>query len=98
MKAQRILVRVEDMGQVTIPREITERLGLAAGDLVALVNTPEGVLITPEAIAALEDLDQIGDALRASGVTLEEWIESGREIRAALYREKYGSEPTTEPA
>jgi AbrB family looped-hinge helix DNA binding protein len=98
VNAQRTLVRVEEMGQVTIPREITEHLGLEAGDLVAVVSTPEGVLITPQAVAALEDLDRIGAALRESGVTLEDWIESGREIRGELYREKYGREPTTEPA
>ena len=93
MNDQRTLIRVEEMGQVTVPREMTEHLGLEAGDLVAVVKTPEGVLITPQAIAALDDLDRMGAALRESGVTIEEWIESGREIRGELLREKYGIEP-----
>ena len=36
-------------------------------------------------------LDRIGENLRQEGLTLEELIESGREIRAELIREQYGS-------
>ena len=35
-------------------------------------------------------LDSIGEELRANGVTLDELIESGREIRKDLLREMYG--------
>ena len=35
-------------------------------------------------------LDGIGEALRATGVTLEELIETGREIRWEIIKEKYG--------
>jgi hypothetical protein len=37
----------------------------------------------------LELLDEIGESLRARGITLEELIQSGREIRQELYEEKY---------
>ncbi|GEM_PF-5439616 len=35
-------------------------------------------------------LDAIGEALREQGVTLDELIESGREIRGKLIEEQYG--------
>ena len=34
-------------------------------------------------------LDQIGQALKERGIDLEELIESGREIRGELIKEKY---------
>jgi hypothetical protein len=38
----------------------------------------------------LRALDEMGAALREKGVTLDEWIESGREVRAQLIDERYG--------
>jgi AbrB family looped-hinge helix DNA binding protein len=39
----RKLVRVQEKGQVTIPTEIRKKLGLKRGDLVAVMETPDGV-------------------------------------------------------
>ena len=47
-------------------------------------------MTTPTEAEANAVLDRIGEALRATGVTLEELIESGREIRWELIKEKYG--------
>ena len=41
----RKLVRMQEKGQVTIPREIRKKLGLKRGDLVTVMETPEGVFI-----------------------------------------------------
>ena len=91
------LVRVQDKGQVTLPAAVRRRLGLKKGDLVAVEETSEGVLITPQALLALRDLDRMGAILREQGITLDEWMESGRTIREELYHEKYGSESPTNP-
>jgi antitoxin PrlF len=88
--AERKLVRIQEKGQVTLPADIRKRLGLKKGDLVAVKETPEGVLITPQGVLALRALDEIGKALKEQGITLEDMIESGREIREELYREQYG--------
>ena len=90
MAAERNLVRVQEKGQVTLPAGVRRRLGLKKGDLVAVEDTPEGVLITPQGVLALKALDEIGTALREQGLTLEDMIERGRAIREELYREKYG--------
>ena len=57
----RKLARVQEKGQVTIPREIRKKLGLKRGDLVAVMETPEGVFITPQQVVATKALDRIGD-------------------------------------
>ena len=46
------LVRLQEKGQVTIPTEIRKKLGLKRGDLVAVVETPDGVFLTPQQVVA----------------------------------------------
>ena len=82
--------RVQKKGQVTIPIEIRDRMGIQEGDLIAFVETDEGVLITRQEIAAMRLLNQIGQALKEKGIDLDELIESGRELRGELIKEKYG--------
>jgi len=87
------LSKVQQKGQVTIPLEIRERLGLKKGDLVAFVETDQGVLISPQEVVAMAALDKLGEMLKEKGITLEELIESGREIRGEIVREKYNIDP-----
>ena len=94
---ERNIARVQDKGQVTLPAELRRKLGLKKGDLVAFVETPEGVLISPQEVVATRALNQIGDALRRKGVTLDELIESGREERDALLTEQYDIQTAARP-
>ncbi len=86
----RKLVRIQEKGQVTIPTEIRKKLGLKRGDLVAVMETPEGVFITPQQVVATKALDSIGDILKEKGLSLEELIAQGRDIRTDLLQETYG--------
>ena len=86
----RKLVRIQEKGQVTIPTEIRKKLGLKRGDLVAVVETPEGVFITPQQVVATKALDSIGNILKEQGVSLDDLIALGRDIRTDLIQETYG--------
>ena len=44
-------------------------------------------MISPQEVIASDALDEIGQALKARGLSLEELIESGREIRGELAQE-----------
>jgi AbrB family looped-hinge helix DNA binding protein len=92
--AEQRLVRVQEKGQVTLPAEIRRKLGLKKGDLVAVTETDDGLLITPQQALANRALDRIGAVLREQGLTLEDLIESGREIRGSTIKEKYGLDET----
>jgi antitoxin PrlF len=92
----RKLVRIQEKGQVTIPTEIRKKLGLKRGDLVAVMETPDGVFITPQQVVAAKALDSIGDILKEQGLSLEELIASGREIRTDLVQETYGITETSQ--
>jgi hypothetical protein len=66
-----------------------QEVGLKKGDLVAFVETGQGVLLSPQEVIASEALDQVGRILREKELTLEELMESGREIRGKLVEEEY---------
>lgn len=83
------LVRVQEKGQVTLPTEVRRNLGIKKGDLVAVIETEGGVLISPQEIIATKALDRIGEVLKEKGVSLEELIESGREERDSIIEKQY---------
>lgn len=80
---------VQERGQVTLPREFRKKYGLKKGDVIVFRETEEGLLISPREAQVMQLLDEIGEALREKGISLDELIESGREIREELYQEKY---------
>jgi AbrB family looped-hinge helix DNA binding protein len=80
---------IQENGQVTLPTEWREKYGLKRGDIVTFIETEEGLLISPRKALAMKLLDEIGEALKEKGVSLDELIESGREIRQQIYDEKY---------
>jgi AbrB family looped-hinge helix DNA binding protein len=85
----RKLVRIQEKGQVTIPTEIRKKLGLKCGDLVAVVETPEGVFITPQQVVATKAFDCIGDVLKEQGLSLDDLIASGEQIRKRLSERRF---------
>jgi AbrB family looped-hinge helix DNA binding protein len=89
MPARKLSI-VQEKGQITIPVEIRKKLGLKKGDYVAFIETDQGVLISPQELVAQEALEEIGQILKEKGLTLEELIEAGREIRGNLLQEEYG--------
>lgn len=97
MASERNLTRIQEKGQVTLPATLRRRLGLKKGDLVAVTETADGILITPQEVVATQALAEIGAALEEQGLSLDELIERGRAIREQLLREHYGitPDPTT---
>jgi antitoxin PrlF len=93
MPTLRKLSMVQAKGQVTIPREIRQKLNIKKGDLVTFIETEQGVVIQPAEVVVASALDEIGRALKERGITLEEMIDRGREIRGELTDQKYGRVP-----
>jgi AbrB family looped-hinge helix DNA binding protein len=83
-------VKVQEKGQVTIPLEIRQRLGLKKGDLVTFVITEAGVVIKPAEVIVTEALDEINRALKAEGISLKELMVKGRELREEMIKKEYG--------
>jgi AbrB family looped-hinge helix DNA binding protein len=92
MVAEPTLIRIEEHGRVALPASVRKRFGIKEGELVAVVETPEGVLIVPREAMISQALDRVGAILREEGLTLDELIASGRDERDTLVRELYGIE------
>ena len=83
---ERKLVRVQEKGQVTLPAEARRKLGIKKGDLVAVMETPGGVLITPQQALPAEALDRISRILTRQGVSLNELLAAGPAERERLWQ------------
>ena len=82
-------VTIRARRQMTLPRQVCEALGVGPGDRLVL-EVSDGVLIVrPRQAAALDALRELQRAIAESGMTEKELLESGREIRDELFREKY---------
>ena len=86
------LYAIQENGQITLPKEWRDRHDLKKGDLVAFEETDGGLLISFEEAKMLKLMDELGDVLREKGLSLEDMIASGREIRQEIYNEKYATQ------
>jgi AbrB family looped-hinge helix DNA binding protein len=85
----RVNAVLRDRRQVTIPRTVCEELGIRPGDRLELRVEDGTLIVRPGRVAALEAIRAIQQALEEAGVTEEELLESGRQIRDELFRERY---------
>ena len=84
---------IQESGSVTLPANFRKKYGLEPGDEISFIETDEGLLISTREALIEKLLDTIGDDLRAKGVTLDELIESGRELRDELLKKHYDIDP-----
>jgi AbrB family looped-hinge helix DNA binding protein len=80
---------IQDNGQVTLPIEFRKKYNLKKGDVVVFKETEEGLIISPREALAMKLLDEIGEALTQKGISLDELLADGEQIRKALIREQY---------
>ena len=67
---------VQKKGQVTIPLDIRQKLGLKEGDRVAFVETGDGVLLSPQTSVDTSALEQVATLLGQQGFTLAAFLAS----------------------
>ena len=69
-------VRVQSKGQVTIPKEIREKLKIKPGDRVVFVDTEGGVIVKPAVVLINDSLrDEMVSALRSVRERFSEYSE-----------------------
>ena len=75
--------------QVTLPASLCEELGIEPGDLLDASIDDGALVIRPARKAALDALKELQRAVRESGVSLEELLEGGRQVRAEIAHEMW---------
>ena len=82
-------ISLREKRQLTLPASLCHELGLEAGDLLDASIEGDKIIIRPRRKAAVDALAEVRRAIRESGVTLEELVDGGREVREELFKEKY---------
>jgi AbrB family looped-hinge helix DNA binding protein len=81
---------IQSRGVITLPARIREKLGIDKGTTVAFIENEQGHIeirvIEAEVIHAL---DEIGDALKKKGMTLDKWLSASRKNRKRLFKKLY---------
>lgn len=86
-------VRVQEKGQVTIPRSIRRQLNLKKGDLVTFVSTENGVVIKTLDLAADDLFTSLVKTLQARGIKLEDVITRSQKVSAGVLVKEFNLLP-----
>jgi AbrB family looped-hinge helix DNA binding protein len=89
------VARVREKGDITIPKSLRQKWGIVPGDLLGFEETDRGLLLTRSEVIAKDALDEIGKLLREKGVTLDDWLATGRESRGEILSEEYNLDERT---
>jgi AbrB family looped-hinge helix DNA binding protein len=82
-------VRVQEKGQVTIPRDIRRQLKLKKGDLVTFISTENGVVIKTLDLASDDLLTVLASSLQKRGIKIDEVLTSARNSSSDRVIQKY---------
>ena len=83
-------VKVDAEGNLTLPMELRESLGLQIGDTLKVMQTDDYVLLIPKRLLVPEFAEYMSKLLAEKGLTVDDLLASGEEIRDELFRERYG--------
>lgn len=95
----REIIHVGSKGEITLPSDIRQQLGLEAGALLTAEVVGASLVLKPVEVVAREATAQISREIRAQGTTLGELLVAGRKARAKIAAEKYGAKkPIVKPS
>ena len=83
VRAAQRFVRIQERGQVTLPAEVRRRQGLKKGDRVAVIETPAGILLSPQPVHTASALDRAGETIEQQGVSVAELLAASAEDHTA---------------
>jgi len=82
-------IRLRQRGQITVPREVRDRLDVNEGDTLTLVRVGSILLLTPKRPVVPVLADRIVELMEREGVTLADLLLGLEEERAAIYQERW---------
>lgn len=91
-------IRLRQRGQITVPREVRDRLGVDEGDTLTLVQVGSVLLLTPKRPVVPLLADRIVQLMEEEGVTLADLLIGLEEERAAIYEERWSRKGEATPA
>jgi AbrB family looped-hinge helix DNA binding protein len=85
--------KIGEKGQLTVPKEFRDDLGLGNGAPFAVLRLGDGLILVPEQRRFERLCQEVSSILTNAGVTREEVLASLPEARELVYAEHYGKKP-----
>src|ERR1700690_1549249 len=81
--------KIGEKGQVTVPKQFREDLGLGDGAPFAVLRLGDGLILLPEQRRFEQLCQRVSSQLTAASVTPEEIVATLPEIRERVYQRRY---------
>jgi AbrB family looped-hinge helix DNA binding protein len=86
--------RIGEKGQLTVPKQFRQDLGLGTGAPFAVLRLGDGLILLPEQRRFEELCQQVSSSLTAARLTSEDLIATLPEARNRVYKRQYGEKPS----
>jgi len=83
--------KIGEKGQLTVPKQFREDLGLGMGAPFAVLRLGDGLVLLPEQQRFERLCEQVSSALAGAGITPEEVLASLPEARKRVFARRYGA-------
>jgi AbrB family looped-hinge helix DNA binding protein len=85
--------RIGEKGQLTVPKQYREDLGLETGAPFAVLRMGNGLFLIPEQQRLERLCEEIGGVFIAAGATTDSMLETLPAVRKRIFEENYGPLP-----
>ena len=82
--------KIGEKGQLTVPKEFREDLGLGAGAPFAVLRLGDGLILLPEQKRFEQLCQQVSSSLLGVGLTLEVILATLPQARSRVFARRYG--------
>jgi AbrB family looped-hinge helix DNA binding protein len=83
--------KIGEKGQLTVPKQFREDLGLGNGAPFAVLRLGDGLILLPEQRRFERLCQQVSSSLTAAGLEAEDILATLPEVRDRLYSRRYGN-------
>ena len=87
--------KIGEKGQLTVPKQFREDLGLGNGSPFAVLRLGDGLILLPEQKRFEQLCQQISSSLISAGVAPADLLATLPEARNRVYERSYGKKSTT---
>ena len=90
--------KIGEKGQLTVPKQFREELGLEAGAPFAVLRLGDGLILLPEQRRFDALCERLSSTLTGAGITPEAVMATLPQTRERVFEMRYGSAATARPA
>jgi AbrB family looped-hinge helix DNA binding protein len=88
--------KIGEKGQLTVPKQFREDLGLGSGSPFAVLRLGDGLILLPEQQRFEHLCQQVSSRLTAAGVTSGNLLATLPEARRRVFARRYGKDASNE--